>query len=843
VFAFSSGFAALIYQVAWSRMLSMTFGSSTLAVSAVVAGFMGGMGIGAWLYHRVGDRVPSPLRAYGLLEIAIAVSTALLTLCYLQLPRVFADVAGMVPAGLAMNVFRIATTFLLLLVPAAVMGGTYPALCRALIYSAKHVDRRLGWIYGLNTIGAAAGALATGFVLIEQIGSTGAVLVANAINLVIGIASLLVARRLAPTASAPRAGNEALPSELPHWTTALVLFGSGFATLGYEIVWFRALHYLLGPGTYTLSTLLSIFLLGLGFGGLFYRVAVRWGRPERNLGFSQLCIAALAICAIGAEHYVMTRPALFDRFSIYSTALVNESWQWRVLVSVAVATALMLPATLWMGLTFPLASRLFLGDIDRLTARVGLAYLLSNLGSILGAIVAALFILPRLGTVEGTRLLAGVNLALGLLVLLRVREKSVRFAAVTVTWGVIALSLALPARLAFGPKVVLDYPGMLLAYEEESELGTVQVFRAPSDRVLIQSMAIDGAIIAAMPTWDLALYAKQIILAHLPMTLDRDIRKVLAVGVASGSTVAEIARYPWVAHVDALEINSAVVRAGLRFPDFQVFEDPRVDLVVEDALHFLLATDQRYDLIVNDAKEHLRFSGNSKVLSAEFYRYALDRLTECGLFVQEIPLIHDEVGLGLMLRTFERVFPVMEVFLLPPGQAVTVGSRCPIGGRVRPRLEELETAGVAETIRTFFSKDPTDLGALWIISGPEVRRVVGEGPINTWNDSPLEFHSYRQTLLNKFERGVPLGMVFGPRLEDPLGRSEFSRSPGYAAQHRVNEAVLRVLQGDRARGEAILRSVLAEDPDHVLARVMLVDLGIAARGDETQRRIGVGSAR
>ncbi|MBW2420925.1 MAG: spermidine synthase, partial [Deltaproteobacteria bacterium] len=165
LFAFSSGFAALIYQVAWSRMLSLTFGSSTLAVSAVVAGFMGGMGIGAWLYHRVGDRVSVALRAYGFLEIGIALSTALFSLLFLRLPHWFAAVAPMLPEGTGLDVFRVLNVFLLLLLPSALMGATYPALCQALIHSAHEVEQRLGWIYGLNTLGAATGAVAAGFLL------------------------------------------------------------------------------------------------------------------------------------------------------------------------------------------------------------------------------------------------------------------------------------------------------------------------------------------------------------------------------------------------------------------------------------------------------------------------------------------------------------------------------------------------------------------------------------------------------------------------------------------------------------------------------------------------------
>jgi spermidine synthase len=705
------------------------------------------------------------------------------------------------------------------LIPSAIMGGAYPALCRVMIHSSVDVENRLGWIYGLNTVGAAAGALVAGFLLIETVGSTGAVVVANGINLAIGAGSLVLARRLSGGSYAQRAarGDDVLHSDLPKWVTGFVLFASGFATLGYEIVWFRALHYLLGPGTYTLSTLLTIFLLGLGFGSFLYRPALRWGRPEWNLGFSQLGVAVLAALAIGAEHYILIHPALSAQLNVFSSELIAQSWQSRLFIASVVAFALLLPATLWMGLTFPLASRLFLGSVEHLTARVGLAYLLSNLGSITGAVLAAVWILPSLGTIGGTKFLVTLNVGLGLLVLLRAPRRKVRLAAVAVTFSIIALTSALPARFAFGPMELLKHPEIRLTFEEESDRGTVQVFNFPG-KPDTQAMAIDGAIIANTESWGPGLFAKQVFLAHLPMTLDRGIRHTLNLGIASGSTLAALARYPWIEILDGVEINAAVVRGGARFLDFRVFEDPRARLVLEDAMHYLLSTEQTYDLIVNDAKEHIRFGGNSKVLSAEFYQYSLDRLSECGMFVQEIPLINDAGAFGLILRTFRFVFPVMEIFLLPPGEAIMVGSRCPVGGRERPTEDELERAAVSSQIHDYFAKDATDLGALWVASGPEMDAAVGEGPINSWNKSPLEFHSYRQPLDMVGNWASNLALLLGPRLTDPRGASAFSRSANYDSMYKTNLAALRFMQGDTERARRLLREVLEEEPEHVLAR-------------------------
>ena len=156
-FAAASGGAALVYQVVWAKMLSFSFGSTVLAASSVVAGFMGGMGLGAWWFHRVNERLRQPLRLYAGLELGIALSTSLLTFAFSALPGVVAGVASTIQEGIALDLFRILFVFLVLLVPSALMGATYPALCVVLIRSHRGVDLHLGRLYGLNTLGPPPG--------------------------------------------------------------------------------------------------------------------------------------------------------------------------------------------------------------------------------------------------------------------------------------------------------------------------------------------------------------------------------------------------------------------------------------------------------------------------------------------------------------------------------------------------------------------------------------------------------------------------------------------------------------------------------------------------------------
>jgi spermidine synthase len=834
--AFLSGFAALVYQVAWSRMLALTFGSSTLAVSAVVAGFMGGMGIGAWLYHRVGgagDRAESPLRSYGFLEIVIGIATAAFTLLFVPLPQWFAALSQVLPSGVFMDLTRAVLVFILLVIPAALMGATYPALCQVLLRDAADVKNRLGWIYGLNTLGAACGALAAGFLMVEVFGSRGSVHVANAINVGVGVVALFLSRRWQASASGPSASPslDQLRTSLPVWIAGIVLFGSGFATLGYEIVWFRALHYVMGSGTYVLSTALVIFLVGLGVGGTIYRPMIEWGKAEENLGFAQLLIALLAVAAIGAEHWMLTSLAFSSEYGPFSTALMFAPWWSRIAIGFGISVAIMLPATLCMGIVFPLASRLFLGsaadgveasvrgEAERFSARLGFAYLLSNLGSILGATAAAIWILPALGTVGGTQFIVYVNLLLALLILVRVCRGMKRLVCVAAAGAIAAMSMLLPPRLAFeNPNTTQRPGGVVRLFEEESDRGTVQVFAAATDPSA-RSISIDGVMVGVTQTWSPGLHSKQTLLAHLPMSLDRRIEHTLNLGLASSSTLRTLAQYDWVETLDAVEINPAVLEGTSYFDDSEVLTDPRAEIHVEDAVHYLLRTPNAYDLIISDAKQDPRFAGNSKILSSEFYAYSLSSLKECGLFVQFLSLAYAPEYLSLILRTFDQAFEEAELFVDPPGFIVMVGSRCPIAGRARPTEDELDRIGVREEIAKHFVPTIDALPALWMASGREMRGHVGEGAVNSWDKLPLEFLSYRMELSTRSTPLPNLELLAAPRdLPGASGPTAFTSLPHFESLQALHRAWIQWMQGDEVGARRAVNAIKKNDRRNPIVR-------------------------
>ena len=749
--AFLSGSAALIYQVVWARMLALSFGSSSHATSAVVAGFLGGMGLGAWLYHRVAVRTQNPLRAFAKLEFAIAVSTAALTFLFGFLPELQATLAHTVGSGLARDLLRFAVTFLLLVVPACAMGATFPALCSAAIKSADGVDRGLGRVYGVNTLGAAFGALLAGLLLIEHLGLQATIVVANMINLTVALGAWWLSRNFRMGAAPESVEDDGadLATTLSPRLVGLILFISGFTTLAYEMVWIRLFKYIVGSSTYALTTTIVVFLLGLGFGGLLLPKLIKKRGVERGLVLVQLGAAVLAMVTVTLLATLLVNEELRASVSIFSKDVVHMPWQRRLLLQGAVGIVTMLPATLLMGLTFPLATRAFLSRLESVGDRVGLASLLSSLGSICGSIIGGVVLLPVLGSLGATKALAVMNLILAATVLFAAKEKTkgLRGTLVAAVLLVAAMGIYLPRTPSFrGEAGELGLVHSELVFQEENDLATVQVLQVPGSPDQI-AMTVDGCSIgwsAGFKERGARMWRKQVILVHLPLVLDQGLSRVLNVGLGSGSSVHTLMRYPRIESVDCVEINPAVVHAAKLFPEAAALKDPRVTLVIEDAMHHLLTTERTYDLIISDGKQHPFFSGNAPLLCEEFYRLSHDRLSDRGMLVQWNPIgtLHEDMR--IMLRTMAEVFEYVSVFYFAPNSIFIVGSKAPLSGRSGMPPESYRGSPAYDDLAEFFNADSVEaLRSTWVADAGPLAEVVGAAPISRWNKLVTDFTPFK----------------------------------------------------------------------------------------------------
>src|SRR5688500_233129 len=266
-----SGVSGLIYQVLWQRQLSLVFGVSAYATATVLGAFMAGLALGGYAAGRVADRVRAPLAWYGVVEILIGLAGLLTPLAFGALQDVYGPLYRAVGGSALAPIVRFGIAFVVLLVPTALMGASFPLIVRAALGARDDGGRAIGLLYAINTLGAVVGTLAAGFYLIGEIGIQASIGVAAALNLAAGLAALLVGQRLgpsegqadehAPAATASVACPPALIRLLP-WVLAL----SGFCSLAYEVVWTRLLVLFLETTTYAFTVMLAAFLVGIALG-------------------------------------------------------------------------------------------------------------------------------------------------------------------------------------------------------------------------------------------------------------------------------------------------------------------------------------------------------------------------------------------------------------------------------------------------------------------------------------------------------------------------------------------------------------------------------------------------
>lgn len=674
---FVSGVAGLIYQVVWTRLLTDVTGSTALAMTAVFSVFLASLALGAWLFGHmelIGDRA---LRGYGLLELAVAVA-AVGTSALLLLGEVW--LASLAPAsgtfGLTLG-FTLGVAALLLGPPVVAMGATLPAAVGAAT-SWRSPRREVGHIYGWNTLGAAVGALASGFVLIRVLGIPGTLAVAVALNLAAGAGALLLhggrwagrgrgARAEGPEAPGRRGGTDA--ADGPGLTDAggdgpppggrgpsprdpavtelsesllwpLLAFVSGFAVLGYEILWGRIGHFLLGDRTLAVSGLLAVVVGALGLGSL---LAAR--RAERSGGDEAAGIGALVLLG-GVLHLATVPLAVAIATGRLLPGLVDQGF----LPRLGVFAALVGTPMVVLGMVFPLLlarSR----SMDRRPGRtVGDLYLVNTVGAVTGAVVASWALSRLLGT-------PGSFLALSALLVV-VGSGVVGLAG---RWPVRALlPLAATAALVLAGNV---FPRALVRVRADERLVALA-----EDEYGVQTLTrSDGGYLRARNNrlslvFDLGhpqtAHAQQMP-AHLSVLLAGDPDRVLNIGTGYGITAGTFTLYSAVESVVTVEILPFLVERQRRFGahNFGYVRDPRVTLLQGDGRQFMLASDWSWDVIsVNVLDPYL--PGSSALYTVEFWERARERLRPGGVYTQLF--WGDDVP--LLVKGIRQVFPTVLYF-------------------------------------------------------------------------------------------------------------------------------------------------------------------------------------
>jgi spermidine synthase len=739
---FGSGFSGLVYEVTWSRMLTLVFGDTVVAVSTVLAAFMAGLALGSWLAGRTIDARHNTLGIYACLELGLGLSVGLVVLAWLGMQPVYVWLYRQwhtVP--ILFGAWRFLLGFLVLLLPTMLMGATLPVLSRACVQRQERLGWHVGLLYGSNTAGAVLGCVAAGFWLIGHLGMYQTLAIGATINLLVALLAWALQRRLVPQPAAPVARPEsgaAVRGALP-WLILLVAAGSGFAALGYEVLWTRALVFFVGNSTYAFSIMLATFLCGLAVGSLLLaRLADRTRRPLVLLGWLQVSIGFAALLTVPLLGLVLYR--LGDTWQAFASAY----WGGPLWLKFAKTFGVMFVPTLLMGCTFPLLTTLYTPEVRRVGHGVGTVYAVNTLGALAGALVAGFVCLPLLGLRQSVLLLSAVNVLLGVLVL--VRQQTVRrpfrvalaagLLAVLVTTGWVAPSLRFK-----------DIAGIVEAEElfyDEDAAGIVKVYRDANGRKVI---SVNGWPVAGSAGPDDIDYPEiQKALGHLPMLLHAQPRRVLVIGFGAGGTSWAVSRYD-VEEIDCVELVPGVLRAApyLAEVNHTILADARFRVSLNDGRHHLLVTAKTYDVITIDATDP-KFAGSANLYTREFYQLGYDRLSADGLLVQWLPYHQvSNATMKVIMKTFQQVFPHTSLWYTRFKEyAILVGSRRPLHIDLARLEQRLRDPRVQADLQEVYSTAPLTVLEGFAMGAASVRQFVQQTTqLNTYNHPVSEFFGLR----------------------------------------------------------------------------------------------------
>jgi spermidine synthase len=645
-----SGCAALIYEIVWFQLLQMVIGSSAISLGVLLGTFMGGMCVGSLALARLISPRHHPLRVYALLELGIGAFGILVLLLIPVIGQLYTAVGGQ---GLSGIFFRGALCAVCLLPPTLLMGATLPAISRWVQASTQGVSW-LGFFYGGNTAGAVFGCLLAGFYLLRVHDMPTATYVAVAINAAVaaigfGLSTFTVyeTRKEATTGTpVPRA---------PGTTAVYVTIAlSGLTALGAEVIWTRLLSLLLGGTTYTFSIILAVFLVGIGLGSSAGSYASRGiTSPRLALGVSQL----LLVAAIAWSAYAISSSLPYWPIN---AGLVSSPWFLFQLDLVRCLYTILPAACLW-GASFPLALSAVATEGQDPGRMVGGVYAANTVGAIVGALAFSLVLIPGMGTQNSQRLLLGIAALAALLVLYPI-ARSPRAIMALAGAGAVAAFLgwtlsAVPFELiAYGRQFPWRVNSVTELYRGEGMNSSIAVSELKSDPDT-RNFHVAGKIEASNEPQDMRL---QRLLGNLPALLHPAPRSVLVVGFGAGVTAGSFVPFPDVKRIVICEIEPLIpkiVSTYFATENQNVFKDPRVEMIYDDARHFVRTTKEKFDIITSDPI-HPWVKGAATLYTKEYFEQVKAHLNPGGVVTQWVPLYEsNDAAVKSEIATFFEVFP------------------------------------------------------------------------------------------------------------------------------------------------------------------------------------------
>ena len=726
----ASGFAGLIYESVWTHYLKLYLGHAAYAQSLVLVVFMGGMALGAALCARVSTRIRHPLLAYAAIEAAIGLCALVFHELFVAatdwsyavlLPSIGTGGPALGADGWALAA-KLALSCVLILPQSVLLGATFPLMSAGLVRTSTGPDQRgqgepIAMLYFSNSLGAAAGVLASGFVLIGWVGLPGTLRTAGIVNLALAAAVALLAR---PAGAAPPLQPRlAVSEERPATLLLTVALLTGLASFIYEICWIRMLSLVLGASTHSFELMLSTFILGLALGGLAVRRVVdATASPERLLGWVQVAMGLAALATLP----VYDRSFELMEYLMKGLARTEAGYLLFNLSGQGISALVMLPATFFAGMTLPLITGALLrrGAGER---AIGQVYAANTLGAIAGVLIAVHLGLPLLG-LKGTLMLGAlVDAGLGLALLYRFAPASRRpfaVAAVACLLAVVPMAALFelnPNKMTAGVFRHGDLSSSAdakILFNRDGKTATVHLVRYGDATSIRTNGKSDGSINMDRDGQRGSDEITMVLTGAVPLALKPAAKNAAVIGIGTGLTMHALLQSLKLESVETVEIEAAMAEAARGFAprNSSAFADPRGRIFIDDAKTFFSTRNRRYDILVSEPSNPW-VSGVSSLFTREFYRRIRSHLNEGGVLVQWFQLYEvDPSLLASVMKALGETFPHYSVYAPSDHDVLILASMNPL-----PKLADtsvFEQPALAQELRTVHVLAPGDLDARYL---------------------------------------------------------------------------------------------------------------------------------
>ena len=736
LFLLLSGIASLTYQVTWVRLLGHSMGSTSAAISTVLAAFFLGLALGSYSAEKITRNRINDLRVYIILELVIGLSGLLLLPVLLNLDSVMAQL----PAYGSTLTAKFLIAMILLAVPTICMGATFPVIAAILIRKSADVGGGLSALYSINTAGAVLGAGLSGFVFIPQWGLDGAIYIAFALNMAIAAMAWGLNRnlRLLPVESGPAVDAQAHVATHVAWlpgASLVVLFCTGLVAIASEVGWTKYLAIFTGTTIYGFAAILTVFLIGITAGSWWMKSRLESLRTPHVWLSAGLVALGLAL--------LLTRAGLSVVPNIYSGVnYLDASAPVIYAVKYLVVFFLLFVPTFLFGALFPLNLKLYCVDLRGVRTRVGRAYAINTLASIIGAILAGFYLIPEFGT--DVLLTSGALLILALPLLFLPIPAPGRVGAVVAagaSMAVVGLNWSVPH---------IDYRTMIssVAYKYDDDVRAGRkpefIFLKEGKAGVISAVSYDGKLAKlqnnglneSMVDMKDATHARLVeqLLSLVPYFLHEKPRSAFIVGFGGGITTRALT-YTDLESIRVVELEPAIVDAGRAIVKGEIpaLQDPRVHLEYNDARNTLLLDATRYDIVAAQAS-HPWLAGAANVFTKEFFDLVRTRLNPGGIYGQWVNLFNmDATTLRAIFKAFFTAFPEGVTFAnLTTGDFMLFGSDRPLTFDYTRIAARMDNPGIKAALAHYDLRTPDDLISYFALSRREaLATTAADGPMNS----------------------------------------------------------------------------------------------------------------